>query len=545
MNLFEIINKPEYSDIPFMLYRGRKYTICAVREIICGLVLKLKSDKRQKVLLVSENNFDFTINFLACVYANKEIFLPSDIRKIQNLQGDFLLLDKIEELKNSDLCDLTVPDFKNIYVTFCTSGSSGNIKTARKNLACMIIEANDIKDCINEFLPQKSIRICASTSPKHMFGFVYQFFIVLSNCTRFILNADEVVYPDRADIADCIFVSTPSFLDEFEKYNVDLKSPPLLIFSAGDKLCNKTLKYFEKSGVKIVEIYGSTESGTIAYKAEDKYFCCLKNVRVDKDTQSQIIIKSPYFLADEVKLGDCIEIFNDKTFILGQRTDRILKIQEKRINAVEIEEILNNSGFVKDSYCFKYDNKLACAAVLSKRGKDFYVNVYKQHGRAELVKLLKALIAKKSQIVPQRWKFLYEIPKTQRGKVDREKIEEIFNINISLPLVTEYKKEGNNAHYKLIFSKGCNFFAGHFKNFPVLPGVVQLYFANRFAKEAFKCDVFESPVKKIKFSHIIKPDEQISLKLSLEGKNISYSYYRDDIIYSCGVMEIKTPEAEG
>ena len=538
MNIFEIINNSKYADIPFVLYKGRSYAISDIRKMVLGASAKLKEDKRQKVLLVSENNFDFIIGFLGCVFAQKEIFLPSDIKKAQNLGEDFILLDKIEETVFDELCDLTAPDFNNTYITFCTSGSSGKVKTSRKNLACLMDEAKDIEDCFGVFMPSKNVKICASTSPRHMFGFAFQFFIALCNCSRFILSADEVVYPDKADIVDCIFISTPSFLDEFLKYNVDLKCAPKLIFSAGDKLCDKTLQYFKSFGVKIIEIYGSTETGTIAYKAEDGYFHCLKNVEISKDEQSQIIIKSPYFLQDEVKLGDCIKSSDNKTFMLGQRTDRILKIQEKRINAIEIEEILNNSVFVDESYCFKYENKLACAAVLSEQGKAAYIDT-DNFDRTALVKLLKAHVAQKSQIVPQRWKFLYEIPKTQRGKIDREKIEEFFNLNISLPLVLKYKKDNDSACFKLFFSKNCNFFAGHFDGFPVVPGVIQLYFANKFAKEAFKCEVLESPVKKIKFSHIIKPDEEIDLKLSLEGKNISYNYCRDDIIYSCGVMEIK------
>ena len=110
-------------------------------------------------------------------------------------------------------------------------------------------------------------------------------------------------------------------------------------------------------------------------------------------------------------------------------------------------------------------------------------------------------------------------------------------MNLPIPLVTNYSIATTEAEYEMIFSRSCNFFEGHFTNFPVLPGVVQLYFAHMFASESFNKKILTSPSKKIKFSHVIRPDEKLKLKLCLHGKNLNYTYEYNGIIYSSGIFE--------
>ena len=51
------------------------------------------------------------------------------------------------------------------------------------------------------------------------------------------------------------------------------------------------------------------------------------------------------------------------------------------------------------------------------------------------MKKLKQELKNKFEIVPQRWRFFDEIPKKENGKINKEFIEEIFNLNLSLPFV--------------------------------------------------------------------------------------------------------------
>ena len=71
---------------------------------------------------------------------------------------------------------------------------------------------------------------------------------------------------------------------------------------------------------------------------------------------------------------------------------------------------------------------------------------------------------------------------------------------------------------------------------PILPGVVQLFYANWFAKNVFKIDISNKEAKKVKFTNIIHADTAVKLKLKNTEKNVEYSYEIDDKVYSSGVF---------
>ena len=74
---------------------------------------------------------------------------------------------------------------------------------------------------------------------------------------------------------------------------------------------------------------------------------------------------------------------------------------------------------------------------------------------------------------------------------------------------------------------------------PILPGVVQLYLAHYIAQCAFGENIPESPAKKIKFSHIIKPSEVLSLELKKTDTSVSFCYKKEDKVCSSGVFSLE------
>ena len=143
---------------------------------------------------------------------------------------------------------------------------------------------------------------------------------------------------------------------------------------------------------------------------------------------------------------------------------------------------------------------------------------------------------KYSEIIPQRWKYIDEIPMNVIGKVNKQLIEHIFNVNVSLPLILDREITQNSITYKMYFYNKCNFFKGHFPEFKLVPGVVQLYFAKELSNSHFNLNIREGQWKRIKFSNIIEPDKIIYLKLKKDEKNVSYEYYYEEKKYSSGVF---------
>ena len=405
---------------------------------------------------------------------------------------------------------------------FHTSGSTGEPKTIIKSKDCMLAESRDLA----KFFKFSPDTIFVSTvSDEFMYGTTFT--VMLPKALNCKVDGERVVYPeDIKDYEKFVFVSTPSFLEKLAKYNYTFKHKPEMIISAGAKLDDKIFGYLEKISKGVTEIYGSTEAGVIAYRqkhnAKLQFF---ENVKYINNT-----ISSPYFDESELELNDELEIFKDG-FIVKGRNDKIVKIQEKRISLDEIERDLNKSNLVKKSYCLKLGDKLCSAIILNNEGKKLLENF----GKLELIKAIKKS-APFNIITPKKWRFLTNLPTNERGKIDGARVKEWFNTNVTYPNIVKLENDGQNAEITLIFPKNSNFFKGHFPGFPILPGVVQLFFAKEFARDIFNLNFVQQKVKKVKFSSIIKPEMKVKLVLTRNEKSIEYKYIDEEKTFSSGTF---------
>jgi len=151
---------------------------------------------------------------------------------------------------------------------------------------------------------------------------------------------------------------------------------------------------------------------------------------------------------------------------------------------------------------------------------------------------LKKNLRSSSEIVPQIWKFTDLIPQKTNGKIDKEKIIDLFKLNLSLPLVLSRELSKNSAAFKLCFLNNSNFFKGHFTGYPVLAGVVQLFYVNFFAESVFGIDCSAGQIRKLKFSNIIRPAQILDLILIKTQKGIEFKYTGDDKTYSSGILPL-------
>jgi len=85
-------------------------------------------------------------------------------------------------------------------------------------------------------------------------------------------------------------------------------------------------------------------------------------------------------------------------------------------------------------------------------------------------------------------------------------------------------------------------FCGHFPDNPILPGVVQIDWAVRFA--AIHLGIKELAVRdvQVKFRNIIRPDNPISLTLQFDrSKNrLSFTYQSNNSLMSSGHIKLET-----
>ena len=523
VDFLEYFYSEKYNDKILLKKLGKDYSVADIKTLVRYKMDFIKNIQQNAIGLDAEDCFEFIINFLACVFSNKKILLNYDCKIDEDV---FFLSNQI----GKNLVPIQQINPNAVMITFYTSGSSGDKKPVIKTLKNLIKEGLDLAD---EFDEIKDKEFVSTTTLNHLFGMTFHLMLPLNSGG--IINTDRINYPENINTENLVLVSSPSFLDKMAKYLEIPRLKPNTIITAGAKLKKETFDYALGISKNVIEIYGSTETGVIAFrkKTEDN-LKLFKNVQVIIQ-EERVEVSTPYSYCQNNLINDNIEIIAGREMTVLGRTDRVLKILEKRISAEEIEQALLKNEFVQDVYCLKHSEKLACLVALNKQGNDFVIS----SGISELKKVLKTFLADKFEIIPQKWKFIDEIPKNLNGKIDKEKIENIFNLNLSFPLILSRKYGENFAIVDLYFYRHCNFFKGHFENYPILPGVVQLFFAGYFAKDAFGVNCSSGQFRRIKFSNLIRPDKIVTLKLEYNNRGVSYSYYDDVNTYSSGQLPIR------
>lgn len=519
----EIFTTGKYHDNIAIINGRFKYTYYDLKSLIASEMDFIK-DKKDNVVILAGDNFSFIIQFFASLFCSKNIYLITDKARLNSLDFEYDILDgfvdKLSENFNFNI-DITKP-----LINFYTSGSSGAPKIIKKSLYNLMSEAKDFGKEFN--FNNKNLTVVSTTTMCHLFGLTFHLMVPL--CNGLIIDTRNISYPENVDEDNMVLVSTPTFLNSVPKFNIPFKVPPEYIISAGSKLNEEVFEYLEKQS-NIIEIYGSTETGIMANKTHYKNdFTLFKNVNLTVNDDNAEV-KSEYFYEDKIAINDSLEL-NNGLLKIKNRTDRLYKIYEKRVNADELEANLKLSNFVKDCHIIQHSTKLACLCALSKSGQEYLLD----NGVSELTKNLKQHLRKYSEIIPQWWKFIDDLPMTKSGKINKAVIRHLFDINLSLPIILDRTLGADSITYRIFFYRQCNFFNGHFPEFKLVPGVLQLYLAKEFANIHFNLSLGQGQWKRIKFSNIIKPDSIVKLKLERNEKQVSYEFYSDTQKYASGVF---------
>lgn len=522
--MLEIFSTNKYDNEIALINGSKSITYKTLKNIIAGYIEILK-DKKDNVIISTENNYYFIIQFFASVFSKKNIYLITDKTRLNTINIDYDILDcnLFSESKDYKFPEIN-PD--NIIINFFTSGSSGKPKLIKKSLFNLISEGQDIGKEFN--LKGQNLTVMSTTTMCHLFGLTFHLMVPI--CNRLKIITETVSYPESVNKKSNILVSTPTFLSSILKHNMQFEISPEYIISAGSKLKEEIFEILEKNS-KIIEIYGSTETGVIAHKTlHNATFELFKNVNV-KVHENNVEVISDYVFEKNITINDMVNV-NNRQLTIQNRTDRLFKIYEKRVCADELENYLNKNKLIQSSYITKSGEKLVCLCTLSTEGQNFFL----QNGITPTIKNLKKDLSQYSEIIPQRWKFIDVIPMNKMGKINKSLISHIFNVNLSLPLILGREIFANGIIYKIFFYKNCDFFKGHFQDFPLVPGLAQLYLAKEFANAYFELNLGQGQWKKIKFSNIIIPESIIYLKLEKTIKHVTYEYYDDNKKYASGIF---------
>ncbi len=444
-----------------------------------------------------------------------------------------------------------------------TSGSSGKSKMIEKTLAQMIKEGEYLARELN-FSSQNTF--FSSVSHRHMFGLTFKVFLPLVLGASVI--ADELNYPEAIlglELANHVFIASPVLLGALVQSPAASSLKNLSgIVSAGSPL-KKELR--DKLGkicdARIIEIYGSTETGIVA-RDEGRGLRLFGAVNAGLDGRGALNVSSPW--CDFFQTNDAASIDEGRLALQG-RIDRIVKLNDKRVSLESIEAKLLESGLLADCYCAPHPKFKRIAALLELNGEG--LKKFRKIGKKGVAAELKELLKLEFKNSVRYFKIVEKMPRNQQGKFEKSEFEnalfaspkpvwsggrvneagEICGGQIYIngqnlasgqncgtvntnDICAKFEGGGerleNSAQkyeFSTIMHAGLEIFESHFPNLPLLPGFMQLDYVFELAC-GVGIDVSGArAVENLKFMKFVRPGDLLLVCFEKRGGKLYFELF--------------------
>lgn len=564
--MFTEINKFFVGDVApthTVFYRGDAKVSCAEYSDDVARMANIfaRVDAKTLILFIPTNIYLFHVAFMAIMQAGKDVILPAMMTE-QNIDvlrtesntvvtdqhfdfAGFNFVDVHQDFGNKwDFCDI---DDRLIY--FFTSGSTGTPKKICKTFHNLAAEASMHNAMQRDIFNTNSVMI-ASIAPYHMYGLLWRFLIPMAGGIP--IDTDMIFTPEELQTAQrkfdkVLFATTPSFLDGITKYQnqYEFSNNCVGIFSSGSLLNPETSKRtYELFGVSPFEVFGSTETGGVAFRQQKDgpQWTVFDDVKIGLDENNCIIADSEFCCARPFHMSDMVDIRGARQFILKGRADRIVKIAEERISLPEYEEKLASHRLVENAYVTPVNQNgrgvIGCVLTLTDTGKDFITT----HGRHEFISNIKNYLAAyfPNVALPRKVRIVNKMPMNTQGKILKSEIVEILRSSVAEPIAKNLINNDTLLSADLVFLGDSAYFKGHFEKYPILPGVIQLHFAIKFIQLFFHKNVKVYDVIKLKFTNLILPNTMVHFEIQkLNNDEFAFCYENGDTKYSSGKIVIK------
>jgi len=292
--------------------------------------------------ITATDKLDFIKEFIPAFNSGQKIILFDHKHKQLlefNQKNDINNLNNIEKVN------------KESKILFFTSGSTGFPLGAFKSKANLFNEVEILKQLL---INHEITRVVVTVPFVHIYGIIAGLLLPLSlNNIELIIKDDFLPYEvlEEASKANTLVVTTPVFIKALARLEETKKLNSSIFISSTGPLDTKDILNFEsKYATTVLQLFGSTETGGIAYKFGTKQkWTNLDTVNIST-LDDKLNVKSSFIskyildkniltLKQPFQTEDIIEKYEDGFSIIG-RSNKIIKIAGKRISSLQIETIL-------------------------------------------------------------------------------------------------------------------------------------------------------------------------------------------------------------
>jgi acyl-CoA synthetase (AMP-forming)/AMP-acid ligase II len=531
-------------------------------------------------LLFSEDSYAFAVSLMALAGAGSHAVLPPNrqpgtLRELAAGTAGTILDPAVEpnDFRGRPRIDPLNPGGGGVqkhraldrdarFAELYTSGTTGRGTAICKRLRHLEDEVAELEAHFGAALGDAFVH--ATVSHQHIYGMLLRVLWPLAAGRPFsrdtFLHPEEVL-PRVAETTGAVLVTTPVHLRTMTESGA-LKSlvAGTTTFSSGAPLDGRTARAVAATvGIAPIEILGSTETGGVAWRrrplGDEAAWKPFDAVQIDRDqSDGRLLVQSPFVSVGEsraggtglrFKMGDTIELVEDGFHLRG-RADRTVKIGAKRLSLPDMEIRLQAHPLVAEAALVSLartpEPRLGAAVVLTGEGRE----ALRGRGRRALGVLLADHLAAfwDRVLLPRAWRYVDDLPRNQQGKVTHRALRGLFDEPVLDPVVLEQTRSEGAVELRLSVPADLAFLDGHFDNFPVVAGVVEIQWAVSLAMQHLGLHANVRAIEALKFNQPLTPGRQFSLRLDLAPSRdrLHFRFSDDDRDFSSGRILFDTPD---
>ena len=396
--------------------------------------------------LVCDDAGWFGAGLLALAARGRSIVLPQS-PQAGSLAGtgvEAVLTDRPADFAGFDILQVAEPgdDFQpaptepddDSRVEFYTSGSSGAPKCVPKAYRQLRLEVAALERQWGAGLGDAAV--LGTVPHHHLYGLLFRVLWPLSAGRPFA--ADICLQPGelRAAAADrrCVMVSSPAFLSRVSDHGLLPPSARVArLFSSGAPLPDAAAQGLgEAWGRPAVEVYGSTETGGVAWRSWDgaadrAWWTPIRGVATEireDDAGPRLWVRSGCtYGQDWMPTGDLARFGTDGRFSLLGRADDVLKFEDKRVSLSEMRARLLLHPWVAEARLLLLPGRrqhIGAVVVLKPERRGV--------ARGELREVLRGWMAERYEalLIPRKWRFPETLPDNAMGKTEQARLLALF-----------------------------------------------------------------------------------------------------------------------
>jgi acyl-coenzyme A synthetase/AMP-(fatty) acid ligase len=499
----------------------------------------LVAAKARRVALYFENSFDFSAALLGAWAAGCSAVLAGDVTEATasalRPQADHFLggfpaaltpwTDAPDAPGAAALPLPTVP------VVIFTSGSTGEPVAVEKVRSDLEQELQSLEAAFGSGLGPA--RILSTVSHQHIYGLLFRCLWPL--CAGRVFSDRMIRFPEELEAetaqgGELALVASPAFLKRLPEA---LKAGTLAgVFSSGGPLSWDAAQASTRLlGVTPTEVYGSSETGGIAWRRStrpDQRWTVFPGVQLAAgEGQSLVLLRSPHSAAAASwPLADRGEIDAGGFRLLG-RSDRIVKLEEKRVSLTAMEALLAAHPAVAEARVVAFSGERETLGAVLRLAQGPIPGRGTAERNALIGTLRSHLLAGfERAVLPRRWRLVEALPLNDAGKTTEAALKALFEPLLGPVILAAKALEDGSAVLDLALPAELEYFRGHFPGVAILPGVTQLHWAIEEGRRRFGPWGSFRGLKALKFQRPLAPGTPVRLELKpLKGKpGIAFTY---------------------